>query len=301
MRLSTGLRWISASTGACLLAAALISPAASAAAVPGPIGCQTLSIGDTGAAVRVLQGDLIQLGYYGGTVSGTFSVATRTALRSFQRRHGLAATGVLNLAALLGIGRTMGLGNVTPHCAGASTPASRPRRQVSSTPTPSQSGAKSGVPSRANPASGSQSKAPVPSVSGSTRTFVQGTAKPTISGGLQVGGKIDGLTIIRVIHLTATGYGATAQDNYPYGPTDAFGKPLRPGDVAVDPSVIKLNTKMYVTGYSTPYLPRGGELAVARDTGGAIKGARIDMYINSTNESLISSFGIQHVTAYLLS
>ncbi len=136
--------------------------------------------------------------------------------------------------------------------------------------------------------------------SGTTKSFVQGTASPTVNGGLQVGGKIDGLTIVRVIHLTATAYGATAQDNYPYGPTDAFGVPLKPGDVAVDPSVIALNTKMYVTGYKTPNLPQGGELAVARDTGGAIKGNRIDMYINSTNESLINSFGIQQVTAYIL-
>jgi 3D (Asp-Asp-Asp) domain-containing protein len=135
---------------------------------------------------------------------------------------------------------------------------------------------------------------------GTAGTFVQGTGSPTITGGLQVGGKIDGLTIRRVVHLVATAYGATAADNYPYGAVDAFGVPLKPGDVAVDPSVIPLNTKLYVTGYTSPYLPRGGELAVARDTGGAIKGSRIDMYVNSTNQSLIDSFGIQRVTAYIL-
>ena len=131
-------------------------------------------------------------------------------------------------------------------------------------------------------------------------TFAQGAAFAVPSGGLQVGSKIDGLTVTRVIHLTATAYGATAADNYPYGPTDAFGAPLKPGDVAVDPSVIALNTKLYVTGYKTPNLPQGGELAVARDTGGAIKGNRIDMYVNSTNQSLINSFGIQQVVAYIL-
>ena len=131
-------------------------------------------------------------------------------------------------------------------------------------------------------------------------TFAQGAAFAVPSGGLQVGSKIDGLTVTRVIHLTATAYGATAADNYPYGPTDAFGAPLKPGDVAVDPSVIALNTKLYVTGYKTPNLPQGGELAVARDTGGAIKGNRIDMYVNSTNQSLINSFGIQQVVAYVL-
>lgn len=237
--------------------------------VSGPIGCHALGLGDQGLPVRVLQGDLVQLDAYHGAISGVFGVSTETALADLQRAHGLPATGVLNGATLNAIGTAMGLGNVTPSCGGA----------------PSQSAMES---------SGGAS------VGAATQTFAQGTRNPQISGGLRVGGTIDGLPIVRVIHLTATAYGATAQDNYPYGPTDAFGLPLKPGDVAVDPTVIPLNTKMYVAGYQTPYLPAGGELAIARDTGGAIKGARIDIYINSTNESLINSFGIQSVMAYIL-
>ena len=255
--------------------------------VSGPIGCATLQEGDTGIPVRVLQGDLTQLKYFSGAINGTFGASTVTALEALQRAHGLPVTGVLNGATLNVIGVAMGLGDVTPHCGTGS----------------SGSGSTVGAGSTGGTgasASGSQSSGKSSGGTGGT-TFVQGTASPAISGGLQVGGKIDGLTIVRVIHLTATAYGATAQDNYPYGPVDAFGLPLKPGDVAVDPTVISLNTKMYVTGYHTPYLPQGGELAVARDTGGAIKGARIDMYINSTNESLINSFGIQPVTAYILS
>jgi peptidoglycan hydrolase-like protein with peptidoglycan-binding domain/3D (Asp-Asp-Asp) domain-containing protein len=260
-------------------------------AVSGPIGCVALQEGDHGMPVRVLQGDLRQLGYFSGAVNGVFALSTQTALESLQRAHGLPVTGALNAGTLDAIGVAMGLGNVTPKC-GTDAP-------VANGGTATKGG--SGVSKASGSSAGS-----APSVgsssgnTGATQTFVQGRNHPTITGGLQVGGKIDGLTIVRVIHLTATAYGATAQDNYPYGPTDAFGKPLKPGDVAVDPSVISLNTKMYVAGYSTPYLPAGGELAVARDTGGAIKGARIDMYINSTNESLINSFGIQPVTAYIL-
>ena len=292
MRLRTGLRWLSAPVGACLLAAALIGPSASAASVQGPIGCQTLSVGDTGLAVSVLQGDLSQLGYYKGPVNGSFQATTRSALKAFQRRHGLTGSGALDMQTLTAIGSAMGLGPRTRYCNGVSpivpTTGSPANTVGRTTHTLMQSVQKLASTSTV-------------STGGATRTFVQGTSHPTITGGLHVGGKIDGLTIVRVIHLVATGYGATAQDNYPYGATDAFGKPLRPGDVAVDPRVIALNTKMYVTGYHTSRLPQGGELAVARDTGGAIKGARIDMYINSTNESLINSFGIQSVTAYLLS
>jgi Uncharacterized protein conserved in bacteria len=47
--------------------------------------------------------------------------------------------------------------------------------------------------------------------------------------------------------------------------------------VAVDPSVIPLGTKLYVEGYGQ---------AVAGDTGGAIKGLKIDVFLNNTQQAL---------------
>ncbi|MEH7148263.1 3D domain-containing protein, partial [Priestia megaterium] len=44
--------------------------------------------------------------------------------------------------------------------------------------------------------------------------------------------------------------------------------------IAVDPSVIPLGSKVYVEGYGQ---------AVAADTGGAIKGNRIDVFVSSDN------------------
>jgi 3D (Asp-Asp-Asp) domain-containing protein len=272
----------------------LVSGSALAATVSGPIGSTTLSRGDRGFPVRVLQGDLAQLGEYTGAVTGYFGAGTAAALRRLQAGNGLASTGVLNAATLQAIERAMGIGG------GGSTGGTGRSGGSAGSGGPSATGGTSTYGGTGSGRTTGGSTSGTPRGGGSGGTFVAGTGAPSVSGGLQVGGTIDGLRIVRVIHLTATAYGPTAQDNYPYGATDAFGAPLKPGDVAVDPSVIPLNTKLFVTGYSTPLLPRGGELAVARDTGGAIKGARIDMYVNTYNESQINSFGIQHVTAYIL-
>ncbi|AEJ41410.1 3D domain protein [Sulfobacillus acidophilus TPY] len=110
---------------------------------------------------------------------------------------------------------------------------------------------------------------------------------------------IDGRPVLRVLHMIATAYGPSLQDNYPYGPVDAFGQPLAPGMVAVDPTVIPLKTWLYVTGYTDPDLPAGGFLGQAMDTGGAIKGMRIDIFMNA-NPTTVSNFGIEPVTVYVL-
>ena len=47
--------------------------------------------------------------------------------------------------------------------------------------------------------------------------------------------------------------------------------------IAVDPSVIPLGSKVYVEGYG---------YAIASDTGGAINGNRVDLYLNSTSECI---------------
>jgi 3D (Asp-Asp-Asp) domain-containing protein len=101
------------------------------------------------------------------------------------------------------------------------------------------------------------------------------------------------------LSMVATAYGPTAQDNYPYGATDYFGRPLVAGDVAVDPHVIPLKTCLYITGYRSPYLPTGGFIGEADDEGGAIQGNRVDLFINGS-ESQVNSFGIQRVQVTIL-
>lgn len=60
------------------------------------------------------------------------------------------------------------------------------------------------------------------------------------------------------------------------------------GVVAVDPGVIPLGESVYVEGYGK---------ARALDTGGLIKGNRIDLYMNS--EEAASSYGVRNVMVYI--
>ncbi|PJO44925.1 G5 and 3D domain-containing protein [Lysinibacillus xylanilyticus] len=60
--------------------------------------------------------------------------------------------------------------------------------------------------------------------------------------------------------------------------------------IAVDPSVIKLGSKVWVEGYGT---------AVAADTGGAIKGNKIDLYVQSETQAI--NWGVKVVRIKVLS
>ena len=81
----------------------------------------------------------------------------------------------------------------------------------------------------------------------------------------------------RVIPMLASSYSAgtagTSPDSPWYGRT-ATGMQMRFGIVAVDPRMISLNTEVYVPGYGVGY---------AGDTGGAVKGRRIDLGYDDSN------------------
>lgn len=100
--------------------------------------------------------------------------------------------------------------------------------------------------------------------------------------------------------MTATAYdlsyastGKRPGDRY-YGMT-ASGTRARPGVVAVDPRVIPLGTKLYIE--SLDGWPDYG-FATAEDTGGAIKGNKIDLFFESAQQ--VKKFGRRKVKVYIL-
>lgn len=68
----------------------------------------------------------------------------------------------------------------------------------------------------------------------------------------------------------------------------ASGRPAGHGVVAVDPRVIPLGTRMFIPGYGH---------AVAGDTGGAIRGHRIDLGFDSNRQA--NQFGRRPIVVYL--
>lgn len=92
--------------------------------------------------------------------------------------------------------------------------------------------------------------------------------------------------VIKTLTMESTAY-------YGHGITASGLKPVRNPDgistIAVDPDVIPLGTKVYVSGYG---------LAIAADTGSAIKGNIIDVFLNTHEECI--SWGRRNVTVQIL-
>lgn len=103
---------------------------------------------------------------------------------------------------------------------------------------------------------------------------------------------VHGYTYSDVITMSATAYcpctkccGSNAQG------ITASGMKAQYGVAAVDKRVIPLGTKLYVEGYG---------YCIAADTGGAIKGNKIDLCYNTHYSALHSGFGHTPVKVYIL-
>lgn len=75
---------------------------------------------------------------------------------------------------------------------------------------------------------------------------------------------------------------------YTGGGRTAMGTRARVGEIAVDPSVIPLGTRVYIEGVGARR---------AEDTGGNIKGNTIDIYMNTQSECI--RWGVRYVTIYI--
>lgn len=97
----------------------------------------------------------------------------------------------------------------------------------------------------------------------------------------------------KVLDISATAYAPGPLDNDQWGDKTYLGTTIRPGVIAVDPKVIPLGSRLYLQ-----YPDGHGEYAVAEDTGGAIKGNRIDIAMMDRGKA--TEFGIKDVKVYVV-
>ncbi len=95
------------------------------------------------------------------------------------------------------------------------------------------------------------------------------------------------------LDIKATAYAAGPHDNGQWGSMTYMGTQVRPGVIAVDPRVIPLGSRLYIE-----FADGHGMYGVAEDTGGAIKGNRIDIAMQSVDHAY--DFGVQNVKVYVL-
>lgn len=110
-----------------------------------------------------------------------------------------------------------------------------------------------------------------------TSVVAYGIAKASGPAARNIQGKVKKVMTMEATAYTHTG-NPTATGIYPYK-----------GVVAVDPKVIPLGSKLYVEGYG---------YCEAQDTGGAIKGDRIDVFLDTKEQCF--AWGRKIVQVYLL-
>ena len=97
----------------------------------------------------------------------------------------------------------------------------------------------------------------------------------------------------KVVEVKATAYAPGAADNDQWGDKTHLGTQVRPGVIAVDPKIIPLGSRVFIQ-----YPDGHGEYAVAEDTGGAIKGNRIDVAKWSRDQA--KDFGIKNAKVFVI-
>ncbi|MDD6643552.1 MAG: 3D domain-containing protein [Firmicutes bacterium] len=97
-------------------------------------------------------------------------------------------------------------------------------------------------------------------------------------------------TYTDVLTVTATAYSCEGYTGYTYSGTVA-----RVGAIAVDPNYIPLGTKMYIVSNDGQYVYG---YCTAEDTGGGIKGYKVDLYFDTIDECW--EFGVRTCTVYIL-
>jgi 3D (Asp-Asp-Asp) domain-containing protein len=263
----------------------------------GVAGAQTvgalhvLSEGDTGEIVEELQGQLNELGFLNGGKDGIFGPNTKEAVKSFQSQHNLSVDGIAGPKTFKELYYTASekvieqktetkAEEVTaePETQETTTETEQPQQQeeVAEQAEPVQ---ESEPAVEEAPAEEVQEEAPAeesaPVEESVEETETSNQSSEATGQTIQVEATAYTANCAGCSGVTATGIDLNANPNQKV--------------IAVDPSVIPLGSRVYVEGY--------GE-AIAGDTGGAINGNKVDLYMQSHGDAV--AFGRQTINVTIL-
>ncbi len=114
--------------------------------------------------------------------------------------------------------------------------------------------------------------------------------KPYIGDGFIITTTGEVLTYTGKIDTMGTAYSRDGKVRYTYS-----GTVVKVGSVAVDPNVIPLGTRMYIVSDDGEYVYG---IATAEDIGAGVDGARVDLYMDTTDECWV--FGYRACDVYIL-
>jgi 3D (Asp-Asp-Asp) domain-containing protein/peptidoglycan hydrolase-like protein with peptidoglycan-binding domain len=286
---------------------------------PQTIGAiKVLEAGDEGDYVEELQGQLLDLGFYEGNKDGLFGPLTHAAVKGFQSAQGIQVDGIAGPETYANLYYT----NPNPATAAAEeavaatpaeeAPAEEPATEepVAEEPAAEEPAAEEPVaeePVAEEPAAEEPAVEEAPAEEAPVETAPEteeaqepaeetveepaATEEPAVEEAeVQEEEAAPASSDQATFEMEATAYTAYCEG---CSGVTATGIDLRENPnqkvVAVDPSVIPLGSRVHVEGY--------GE-AIAGDTGGAIQGHKVDLYMASKDDAI--NFGRQTVTVTVL-
>ncbi|MFK3936453.1 peptidoglycan-binding protein [Alkalihalobacillus sp. NPDC078783] len=267
----------------------------------GVAGAQTvgalhvLTEGYTGEIVEELQGQLNELGFLNGGKDGIFGPNTKEAVKSFQSQHNLSVDGIAGPKTFKELYYTASekvieqktetkAEEVTaePEAQETTTETEQPQQQeeVAEQAEPVQESEPATEEAPAQAEEEPATEQPAQEESSQAEESVEETQTSNQSSEatgqtIQVEATAYTANCAGCSGVTATGIDLNANPNQKV--------------IAVDPSVIPLGSRVYVEGY--------GE-AIAGDTGGAINGNKVDLYMQSHGDAV--AFGRKTINVTIL-
>ncbi|MDQ0206113.1 peptidoglycan-binding protein [Alkalicoccobacillus murimartini] len=256
----------------------------------------TLAEGDEGELVEDLQGQLIELGFLNGGHDGIFGPNTEEAVKSFQADHHLSVDGIAGpktFKELYYITEEQVVEQKTetkaeevtaePEAQETTTEQEQPQQEQQEETASEEAEPQQEEPqqeesqqeSSEEPAESAEPQSEPAQEEASAQSEESSETSQTEGTTLQVEATAYTANCTGCTGVTATGIDLNKNPNQKV--------------IAVDPSVIPLGSRVHVEGY--------GE-AIAGDTGGAINGNKVDLYMQSHSDAI--AFGRQTINVTIL-